>query len=88
MKDVFLSWNFLQYIRVAFRNIHAAACIKIWSNRMVDNITEAETNKKINALETDDIRAGRKVSYMPWILGISTIAAVLVLFFVFAGFAA
>lgn len=55
---------------------------------MVDNITEAETNKKINALETDDIRAGRKVSYMPWILGISTIAAVLVLFFVFAGFAA
>lgn len=55
---------------------------------MVDNITEAETNEKINALETDDIRAGRKVGYMPWILGISTIAAVLVLFFVFAGFAA
>lgn len=49
--------------------------------------TVEETHEKVNELEIDDIRAGRRVSYMPWILGLSTIATVIVLFFVFAGFA-
>jgi|GEM_PF-5795847 len=44
-------------------------------------------SSKNETLETDDVRSGRRVRYMPWILGISTIAATLVLFFIFAGFA-
>jgi len=39
-------------------------------------------------LEADEARAGRKTRHMPLILGLSTVAAAVIVFAVFAGFAA
>lgn len=52
------------------------------------NSPNTQTTDAPPVLDPDEARAGRKVSYMPWILGISTVTAVLIMFFVFAGFAA
>jgi len=36
----------------------------------------------------NDARAGRKTSFMPWVLGLSVVGAVIILLAVYAGFAA